>query len=61
MIVPPSNFSALRKAMDYLWNNPLIAKEMGVRAEARYWDLFTADKMAKSYTDLYNSLLKRVK
>ena len=61
MVVPPGNSSALRQAMDYLWNNPVIAKEMGVCAEARYWDLFTADKMAKSYTDLYNSVLQGAK
>jgi rhamnosyl/mannosyltransferase len=57
MVVPPSDPGALRKAMDYLWNNPVVAKKMGKRAEKRYWDLFTADKMAKSYVDLYQSLL----
>ena len=57
MVVPPSDSGALRKAMDYLWNNPVVAKKMGERAEERYWDLFTADKMAKSYVDLYQSLL----
>ena len=57
VVLSLGNSSALRHAMDYLWNNPVIAKEMGVRAEVRYWDLFTADKMAKSYTDLYNSIL----
>lgn len=61
LVVPPSNSDALRKAMDYLWNNPVLAKEMGKRAEARYWDLFTADKMAKSYNDLYVSILNRTK
>ena len=61
VVVSPDNSGALRHAMDYLWNNPVIAKEMGVRAEARYWDLFTADKMAKSYIDLYNSILPRAK
>jgi rhamnosyl/mannosyltransferase len=45
--------------MDYLWNNPVVAKKMGKRAENRYWDLFTADKMAKSYVDLYQSLLDK--
>jgi len=59
MVVPPSNPSALREAMDYLWNNPRAAKKMGERAEKRYWDLFTADKMAKSYVDLYQSLLDK--
>ena len=57
MVVPPSDPGALRKAMDYLWNNPVVAKKMGESAEERYWDLFTADKMAKSYVDLYQSLL----
>jgi len=57
MVVPPSDPGALREAMDYLWNNPVVAKKMGESAEERYWDLFTADKMAKSYVDLYQSLL----
>jgi glycosyltransferase involved in cell wall biosynthesis len=57
IVVPPSNPDALRKAMDYLWNNPRIAKKMGERAEKRYWNLFTADRMAKSYVDLYQNLL----
>ena len=61
LVVPPGNSSALRQAMDYLWNRPAIAKEMGKRAETRYWDLFTADKMAKSYNDLYKSILKCTK
>ncbi len=59
MVVPPSDPGALREAMDYLWNNPVVAKKMGERAEERYWDLFTADKMAKSYVDLYQSLLDK--
>ena len=59
MVVPPSDPGALREAMDYLWNNPRAAKKMGERAEKRYWDLFTADKMAKSYVDLYQSLLDK--
>jgi glycosyltransferase involved in cell wall biosynthesis len=61
MVVPPNNSSALSQAMDYLWNNPVVAKKMGKRAERRYWNLFTADKMAKSYTDLYNSILQIAK
>ena len=58
IVVPPSDPGALRKAMDYLWNNPKISKNMGKNAEKRYWDLFTADKMAKSYVNLYKSLLQ---
>ena len=57
VVVPPSDPGALREAMDYLWNNPVVAKKMGESAEERYWDLFTADKMAKSNVDLYHDLL----
>ena len=59
VVVPPSDPGALREAMDYLWNNPEVAKKMGESAEERYWDLFTADKMAKSYVDLYQRLLDK--
>ena len=57
LVVPPSNPVALRKAMKQLWENPEQAAEMGKRAEARYWELFTADKMVKSYADLYKRLV----
>ena len=61
IVVPPSNPGALRESMDYLWNNPVVAKKMGESAEERYWDLFTADKMTKSYVNLYQSLLDKKK
>lgn len=57
VVVPPSDPVALRQAMDYLWNNPDEAVAMGKRAEARYWKLFTAEKMAQSYAALYRKLL----
>ncbi|WP_432472040.1 glycosyltransferase family 4 protein [Amphritea sp. HPY] len=57
VVVPPSNPSALRDAMDYLWNNPEEADAMGKRAEARYCKLFTAKQMAQSYVDTYKGLL----
>jgi rhamnosyl/mannosyltransferase len=57
IVVQPSNPSALREAMDFLWNNTALSKKMGKNAEKRYWNLFTADKMAKSYVDLYQDLL----
>jgi glycosyltransferase involved in cell wall biosynthesis len=59
IVVPPSDPGALRNAMDYLWNNPKLSKMMGGNAEKRYWDLFTANKMAKSYVNLYKSLLQK--
>jgi len=56
LVVPPSDPAALRQAMRYLWEHPEEASEMGRRAEKRYWDHFTADKMVKSYVDLYQTL-----
>jgi rhamnosyl/mannosyltransferase len=58
LVVPPSDPIALRQAMQYLWENPEQASEMGRKAEQRYWDLFTADQMASSYVELYNKLLE---
>jgi rhamnosyl/mannosyltransferase len=56
LVVPPSDPDALRQAMNQLWNQPEMAAEMGRRAEARYWALFTAEKMAASYADIYKEL-----
>ena len=49
LVVPPSNPSELRKAIQYLWEHPDEALEMGRKAEMRYWKHFTADEMVKSY------------
>ena len=59
MVVPPSDPDALRAAMRWLWENPVQAAEMGLRAEKRYWDHFTADQMVGSYVNLYRELLHR--
>jgi rhamnosyl/mannosyltransferase len=42
--------------MRTLWDNPQLAAEMGRRAEARYWELFSAETMAKNYYALYREL-----
>lgn len=56
LVVPPSDPLALRQAMRYLWEHPKIAAEMGKRAEDRYWNYFTADKMVEEYVKLYREL-----
>jgi rhamnosyl/mannosyltransferase len=56
LVVPPSDPLAFRAAMRTLWDNPQLAAEMGARAEQRYWDLFTAEKMAHNYVQLYRDL-----
>lgn len=59
LVVPPSDHEALRAAMIRLWNDPRMAQEMGQRAEARYWQLFTSAQMADSYARLYQELVAR--
>jgi rhamnosyl/mannosyltransferase len=59
LVVPPSDPDALRAAMRTLWENPQLAHEMGQRAEARYWQLFTAEQMADGYAGLYQELMAR--
>jgi glycosyltransferase involved in cell wall biosynthesis len=59
LVVPPSDPLALRQAMRYLWEHPEHAAEMGRRAEARYWEHFSADQMVAEYTKLYRELAGR--
>ena len=61
LVVPPSDPEALRQAMTYLWEHPEQAAEMGKCAEQRYWQLFTADQMVRSYVDLYQELIPTLK
>lgn len=56
LVVPPDNATELREAMRYLWEHPQEATDMGIQAEERYWELFTADRMVESYVDLYNEI-----
>ncbi|MBH3405986.1 glycosyltransferase family 4 protein [Pseudomonas glycinae] len=58
LVVPPSHPQAFREAMRTLWENPALAAEMGLKAEARYRQLFTADEMGRKWTELYQELLE---
>ena len=59
LVVPPSDPQALGEAMRKLWDNPQMAAEMGKRAEARYWELFSSETMASNYLALYEELHAR--
>jgi rhamnosyl/mannosyltransferase len=59
LVVPPSDHVALRAALAQLWDDPQTAREMGQRAEARYWQLFTSAQMADNYVRLYQELVGR--
>jgi rhamnosyl/mannosyltransferase len=56
LVVPPSDPIAMRQAMRYLWEHPEHAADMGRRAEARYWEYFTAEQMVGEYVTLYREL-----
>lgn len=57
IVVPPSNPQAFREAMRTLWDNPQQAAVMGLKAEARYRQLFTAEEMGRQWAHLYEELL----
>ncbi len=59
LVVPPSDAAAFGAAMRQLWENPDMAAAMGQRAGERYRELFTAEKMAGDYVDLYKDVLHR--
>jgi rhamnosyl/mannosyltransferase len=59
LVIPPSDSQALREAMDTLWHNEALAKKFGEQAKQRFSRIFTAEKMARSYVDLYQGLLER--
>lgn len=59
LVVPPSDPLAFRQAMDHLWAHPEQAQQMGQEAEKRYWEHFTAKRMAESYNNLYRQLLEQ--
>ncbi|QDW34006.1 MULTISPECIES: glycosyltransferase family 4 protein [Yersinia] len=58
LVVPPSDYKALRVAMDNLWNNIELSAEFGRNSRARYLDYFVSEKMVSSYIDLYNNLIE---
>ena len=57
LVIPPSNPVALKQAMRYLWEHPQESAAMGVRAARRYSSQFTAEKMVRSYVDLYQDII----
>jgi len=59
LVTPPADAQALRAAMRTLWDNPDMARRMGVRAGQRFQDVFTAEQMAQGYTALYREVMAR--
>ncbi len=57
LVVPPRDSVALAAAMTCLWNQPDVAAAMGEAAQHRFETVFSSDSMAKSYAEIYRSLL----
>ena len=57
LVINPGSSMDLRNAMQYLLDNPVIAKKMGQSAKKRSKALFSGNDQAKSYYDLYNELV----
>ena len=57
LVVNPGSPIELRKAMQYLLDNPAIAATMGANAKKRAAELFMAGEQAQSYFDLYKRIL----
>lgn len=53
LVVPPADPAALHGAMRTLWDDEALAQQYGVCARQRYLELFTADSLGQSYSELY--------
>jgi glycosyltransferase involved in cell wall biosynthesis len=58
LVVPPADGPALRSAIDRLWTDEALARQLGACARARFIDKFTADKMADAYVALYQHIAR---
>src|SRR5690554_2507715 len=56
IVVPPSDPAALRSAMNELWHNRSLARQMGEAAAQRYEAHFTAERMGQRFHSMYQRL-----
>jgi glycosyltransferase involved in cell wall biosynthesis len=59
LVIPPSDPARLAEAINRFVESPVEAANWGQAARDRYVRLFTADRMGKSYADLYHHLDSR--
>ncbi|OGR88547.1 MAG: hypothetical protein A3J74_11665 [Elusimicrobia bacterium RIFCSPHIGHO2_02_FULL_57_9] len=57
LIIPPQDAPALRRALQKLLSNPVLARKMGEAGQNRVRQFFSAEVMAESFLELYRSLL----
>lgn len=58
IVIKPANKDDLLNAMEYLWKNENIARELGENAKDRYQNIFNLDVMSKGYADVYKNIFK---
>lgn len=61
LVVAARDHTALRAAMLRLWQDHGLACSMGVEAQARYRETFTAATMSQRYADLYRVVISEKK
>lgn len=59
LVVPPASPLAFREAMRTLWEQPLLAQQMGEKAGLRYSQRFTAELMGRQMVQVYREVLDR--
>ncbi len=57
IVINPGSSIELKNAMQYLLDNPDIAKEMGKSAKKRSKALFSGNDQANAYFNLYSKLI----
>ena len=57
LVVPPADSEALAEAMRRLFEDDALARQFGKAARRRYEELFTAERMAAAYADLYREVV----
>ena len=57
LVIKPNSALEIRKAMNFIISNPEISELMGLNSKKRYLNLFTAEKQAKNYLEIYKEIL----
>ena len=57
LVIKPNSAFEIRKAMNFIISNPEISELMGLNSKKRYLNLFTAEKQAKNYLEIYKEIL----
>ena len=57
LVVPPNSALKLKKAMEYMLDNPDAAAAMGQNAKKRSQETFSAEHQAAKYVQLYRELI----